>query len=70
MLKSSIRNMEREDIEICQFTSKMIYDVIYVAGSRSIRHFHSILSRWVCFMLCGRKAMILYEYVNIIIVFH
>ena len=36
MLKSSIRNMEREDIEICQFTSKMIYDVIYVAGSRSI----------------------------------
>ena len=36
MLKSSIRNMEREDIEICQLTSKMIYDVIYVAGSRSI----------------------------------
>ena len=33
MLKSSIRNMEREDTEICQFTSKMIYDVTYVAGS-------------------------------------
>ena len=36
MLKSCIRNMEREDIEICQFTSKMIYNVICVAGSRSI----------------------------------
>ena len=36
MLKSSIRNMEREDTEIFQFTSKMIYDVTYVAGSRFI----------------------------------
>ena len=36
MLKSSIRITEREDVEICQVTSKLIYDVIYLTGSRSI----------------------------------
>ena len=43
MLKSSIRNMEREDIEICQFTSKMIYDEIYVAGSECGLNYFSLL---------------------------